>query len=200
MKIDGQILKFKTPARVADIIKDHPDHVLMHSEAVRHFGVRAKPLPVDHELKAKRLYFLVQLPKVNEDMVPRRVRSGVIKMSAKERLESLMLSRRSVSDLTHLKLVAPVGGESGEGTAGAVRVKMRLPKAQVTKLMEESKDAAEAAEKIMELCISGVGEGTAPIGDGDLLMQQKHWKPALGSIQEIQKTKRGNLEFATEQW
>lgn len=191
MKIDGQILKFKTPARVADIIKDYPDYVLMDSEAVRHLGVRAKVLAADHELKPRRLYFLVQLPKAKDEKVPRRARSGVLKMSAKDRLESLMLSRRSVSDLTHLKLMAPalVDDESGEGTGGAVRVKMRLPKAQVTKLMEESKDAAEVAEKIIDLCIGDAGEDGAPKEDGGLLMQQRQWKPALGSIQEMQKTR-----------
>ncbi|KAF2316767.1 hypothetical protein GH714_042108 [Hevea brasiliensis] len=38
-----------------------------------------------------------------------------------------------------------------------MRVKMRLPKAEVEKLMQESKDDAEAAAKIMELCIANKG-------------------------------------------
>lgn len=57
-----------------------------------------------------------------------------------------MLSRRSVSDVCLTK-------PSVESKAdGSVRLRMRLPKAQVEKLMEESKSASEAAEKIMKLC------------------------------------------------
>jgi hypothetical protein len=37
---------------------------------------------------------------------------------------------------------------------------MRLPKAQVEKLMGESRDAAEAAAKIMELC-AALGDGSS---------------------------------------
>ncbi|EEE57751.1 hypothetical protein OsJ_08272 [Oryza sativa Japonica Group] len=43
-------------------------------------------------------------------------------------------------------------GRVGSGAANPVRLKMRLPRAQVEKLMGESKDASEAAAKIMELC------------------------------------------------
>ncbi|XP_077235993.1 uncharacterized protein At1g66480-like [Tasmannia lanceolata] len=156
MKLDGETLKFKIPVRVADVLKDYPEHVLMDSDAVRHMGVRAKPLESEQDLKPKRLYFLVQLPKIPDPKTPRRVRSGVINMSAKERLESLMLSRRSMSDLSIVK-TAETGPSQSEG--GSVRVRMRLPKAQVAKLVEESKDAGEAAEKIMELCVAYNGEG-----------------------------------------
>jgi len=48
---------------------------------------------------------------------------------------------------------------------GAVRLRMRLPKAEVARLMKESKDPAEAAERIMQLCVArdqGVGVGTTP--------------------------------------
>ncbi|XP_068661000.1 uncharacterized protein At1g66480-like [Aristolochia californica] len=153
MKLDGETIKFKVPVRVEDVVKNHPEHVLMDSEAVRHLGVRAKPMEGYQELKPRRLYFLVQLPKVTDHKAPRRVRSGVINMSAKERLESLMLSRRSVSDLTLVTASGAADGASSSGpVGGAVRVKMRLPRAQVAKAVEESKDAGEAAEKIMELC------------------------------------------------
>lgn len=153
MKLDGEIIKFKLPVRVQDVIKDHPDHVLMDSEAVRHLGVKARPLEEYRELKAKRLYFLVQLPKVVVDeKFPRRVRSGGINMGAKERLESLMLSRRAASDLTLLKAPAGAGETAGEG---GVRLRMRLPKSEVARVVEESRDAGEAAEKIMELYAGG---------------------------------------------
>ena len=168
MKIDGETIKFKTPVRTGEVIKNYPGHVLMDSQAVRHLGVRAKALDLDHELQPKRLYFLVQLPAMGSEKAPRRVRSGVINMSAKDRLESLMLARRSVSDLSLMKTVET-------GADGGRQVKMRLPKAQVTKLIEESKDEAEAAEKMMRLCL---GNEACP------LSQQSQRKPALRKINE----------------
>ncbi|KAG9444055.1 hypothetical protein H6P81_015395 [Aristolochia fimbriata] len=154
MKLDGETIKFKVPVRVEEVVKDHPEHVLMDSDAVRHLGVRAKPMEGYQELKPRRLYFLVQLPKpaaLLDHKAPRRVRSGVINMSAKDRLESLMLSRRSVSDLSLVTASTAAAAADGAGP-GPLRVKMRLPRAQVAKLVEESKDAGEAAERIMELC------------------------------------------------
>lgn len=185
MKIDGEVIKLKTPVYAGEVVKDYPGHVLLESEAVKHFGIRAKPLESQQELKPKRLYFLVELPKGAEEKVPRRVRSG-INMSAKDRLESLMLSRRSVSDLTIMKPASIVHQEPKEASeSGTVRMKMRLPKAEVEKLMRESKDEAEAAEKIMDLCIANKGAGASAGGavpkrdeahEGMLLQQQQtHW-------------------------
>lgn len=90
---------------------------------------------------------------------PRRVRSA-INMSAKDRLESLMLSRRSASDLTIMKpksVLAEEGGEQREGSE-ATRVKVRLPKAEVERVLKESKDEAEAAERIMGLYMAKARE------------------------------------------
>lgn len=168
MKIDGQTMKFKTPVYAGEIVKNYPGHVLLDSEAVKHFGVRAKPLEPQQELRGKRLYFLVELPKVAEERAApvRRVRSGSIHMSAKDRLESLMLARRSASDLSLMKPASipidrtPPTPENG----GGVRVKLRLPKAEVEKLMMQSKDEGEAAEKLMQLCIANNGNGGAGAG------------------------------------
>lgn len=77
MKINGETIKLKTPIEGGAVSKEYPGYVLLDSEAV----------------KPKRVYFLVELPKVGK---PRKV------MSAKDRLESLKLGRRSVSDLTLL--------------------------------------------------------------------------------------------------
>ncbi|OMP05213.1 hypothetical protein CCACVL1_02001 [Corchorus capsularis] len=89
MKVDGETLKLKTPIRAWDVVKDYPGHVLLDSEAVKHFGIRAKPLEPQQDLKPKKIYFLVELPKLPADedynKAPRRVRSGGIHMSAKER-------------------------------------------------------------------------------------------------------------------
>ncbi|XP_077240025.1 uncharacterized protein At1g66480-like [Tasmannia lanceolata] len=162
MKLDGETFKLKIPVQVADVLKDYPEHVLMDSDAVRHMGVRAKPLEPEENLKPKRLYFLVQLPKLPDPIRPARVRSGVIKLSAKERLESLMLSRRSMSDVSIVKAnpsIVPSALEGGGDSVGPVRVRVRLPKAQVVKLIEESKDADEAAERIIELCVAYKGKG-----------------------------------------
>lgn len=148
MKISGETFKVKTPIRAWDVVKDYPGHVLLNSEAVKRFGVRARPLEPQQELKPKKIYFLVQLPKFpaeeEEKQVTRRVRSG-IQVSAKDRLECLMLSRRSVSDLTSVR------ASSSSSSEGPVRMKMRLPKAQMLKLVEESKDDVEIAERIIEL-------------------------------------------------
>ena len=62
MKVDGETLKLKTPARANDVVKDYPGHVLLDSEAVKHFGLRAKPLEPYQELKPTKIYFLVELP------------------------------------------------------------------------------------------------------------------------------------------
>ncbi|KAF7831080.1 uncharacterized protein G2W53_013413 [Senna tora] len=165
MKIDGETFKLKTPATANDVVKDHPGHVLLDSEAVKHFGVRAKPLEPNQELKPKKIYFLVELPPVRaspEETKPlaRRVRSsGIRGMNAKERLDFLMLSKRSVSGITLVKdssssSVDGLGLGLGPGpNREPVRVRMRLPKAQLEKLMEESHDRAEVAEKIISLYV-----------------------------------------------
>lgn len=151
MKIDGEMMKLKTPIKAGEVLKDHPGLVLLDSEAVKHYGVRAKAIEAHKELQPKRLYFLVELPK---EIKPRRVRSGIV-MSAKDRLDNLVLTRRSASDLSIIKQRKMDddndGGGGGGGDGGGVRLKVRLPKAEVEKLMRECKDEAEAAEMIMRL-------------------------------------------------
>lgn len=167
MKINGETMKLKTPVQAGSVTKDYPGYVLLDSEAVKHFGIRAKPLGLYQELKPKRLYFLVELPKVVEDKSMRKVRSG-INMSAKDRLESLMLAKRSVSDLSLMQQKSSIGEERRGVMESSEpgRLKMRLPKAEVHKLMSESKSEAEAAERIMQLCLdSSKGE-----------VDGQHWK------------------------
>ncbi|OIT02464.1 uncharacterized protein A4A49_56523 [Nicotiana attenuata] len=128
MKINGEILKLKTPVTTLDVVKDYPGHVLLESEAVKKFGVRAKPLKPEKELKPNKIYFLVELPSFPKEeisRVPRRVKS-VVQMSAKDRLECLMLTRRSASDLSISKL-----------NNGPIQLKMKLPRSLVQKLVEE---------------------------------------------------------------
>ncbi|KAL8112244.1 hypothetical protein AgCh_019804 [Apium graveolens] len=154
MKINGETLKLKTPIQAGEVTKDYPGFVLLESESVKHFGIRAKPLGLHQQLKPKRLYFLVELPKFPQENAPRKVRSGII-MSAKDRLDSLMLARRSISDLTLLQPKSNICIEEGQDESGSkTKIKMRLPKADVEKLMRESKNEAEAAEKIMQLYLS----------------------------------------------
>ncbi|XP_021727304.1 uncharacterized protein At1g66480-like [Chenopodium quinoa] len=170
MKINGETMKFKTPIQAKEVVKDYPGHVVLDSDAVKHYGIRAKPLDPFHNLEPKKLYFLVELPKFPHDhqhRVPRRVRSG-INMSAKDRLESLMLSRRSVSDLSIMGPATRVMVDSGshdgvqEGGEGGVnsglRVRMKLPKADVERLMSENADQDAVAEKIMALCLGKTGQ------------------------------------------
>ncbi|XP_052204314.1 uncharacterized protein At1g66480-like [Diospyros lotus] len=177
MKINGETMRLKTPVKAGDVVKDYPGYVVLESEAVKHFGVRAKPLDPWQELKPKRLYFLVELPKVSDEKAPRRVRSG-IQMSAKDRLESLMLARRSVSDLSAMKPASNAVREPrGQSTVedGKMRLKMRLPRSEVARLMAESKDEADAAKRILELCMANEAAAAgeeAPLSG----QQQPHWK------------------------
>ncbi|XVF43649.1 hypothetical protein PTKIN_Ptkin02bG0057600 [Pterospermum kingtungense] len=203
MRINGETFKLKTPVKAEEVMKDNPGHVLLESEAVKHFGIRAKPLQPHQNLEPKRLYFLVELPDAPKERVPRRVRSG-INMSAKDRLESLMLSRRSVSDLTIMKPKSVIPEESEEGSEnGSMRVKMRLPKAEVERLVKESKNEAEAAEKIMQLCMANTRTSpreAAQNGNNGMFshhqhQQQVHWKDSHGSVGERFKAREKRVNF-----
>ncbi|KDP22653.1 hypothetical protein JCGZ_02495 [Jatropha curcas] len=190
MKVDGETFKLKTPAKAMDVVKDYPGHVLLDSDAVKHFGIRAKPLEPEMELNPKKIYFLVELPKLPEEKEPisitRRVRSG-IHLSAKDRLEFLMLSRRSVSDLSIVRPLPSQIPDDGHNGSGPVRVKMRLPKAQMEKLVEESKDEVEVAEKIVDLFMENSGD-----------RNRRQWKPELGSIGENLKPREKRVNFAPD--
>ncbi|KAE8716627.1 spore coat protein A [Hibiscus syriacus] len=192
MKINGETMKLKTPVTAEEVLKDHPGHVLLESEAVKHYGIRAKPLQSHQRLEPKRLYFLVVLPEAPKERVPRRVRSDVT-MSAKDRLESLMLSRRSVSDLTLLKpsIAIPEGDEEG-GRGGAMRVKMRLPKAEVERLMKGSENGREAAEKIKQLCM-GMTRNSPRVEVTE--QRQVHWNGGNGSTGEGFKAREKRVSF-----
>ncbi|XP_044467704.1 uncharacterized protein At1g66480 [Mangifera indica] len=191
MKVDGETFKLKTPIQVSDVVKDYPGHVLLDSETVKVYGVRAKPLEPQQILQAKKVYFLVELPKFmpeERNKVPtRRVQSG-IHMSAKDRLELLMLSRRAVSDLSSVKPSTSGGsdGTAAEVNDGRMRVKMRLPKSQVVKLMDESKDDAEAAEKLVDLYVGKAGGAPPPAAE---------WKPRLGSVRENHQAREKHVSF-----
>ncbi|KAL2904715.1 hypothetical protein RDABS01_003425 [Bienertia sinuspersici] len=161
MKINGETMKFKTPIRAEEVVKEYPGHVVLESESVKHYGIRAKPLESFDNLEPKKLYFLVELPKFPNDQhrVPRRVRSGInMSMSAKDRLESLMLSRRSVSDLSTMGPATRVMLDDTNApttTSGfGLRLRMKLPKAQLHQLMTANSDDQQAmAHKIMDLCL-----------------------------------------------
>lgn len=170
MTINGETIKFKTPVRAESVLEGHtPGHVLLEAEAVKHYGVRAKPLEPHQELKPKRLYFLVCRYDDDAKLQPgRRVHSG-IQMTAKDRLESLMLARRSASDLCIMKPPSISLEENRKmfisgGSGGGIRMTMRLPKAEVERLMAETKDKAQMAEKIVNLYIQSRTH-TPPIRD-----------------------------------
>uniref|UniRef100_A0A453RAU8 Uncharacterized protein n=1 Tax=Aegilops tauschii subsp. strangulata TaxID=200361 RepID=A0A453RAU8_AEGTS len=154
MQLDGTAFRVKPPAYAGAVLRDHPGFQLLESEQVKLLGVRARPLEHDALLRPGRLYFLVALPRPT--VPPRRAWSGALHVGARERLESLMLTRRSTSDLTFPTSAgagtAPPSPMSTASEGGPVQLRMRLPKAQVAKLMGESRDAAEAAAKIMQLC------------------------------------------------
>ncbi|KAL1531928.1 hypothetical protein AAHA92_32009 [Salvia divinorum] len=180
MKINGESFKLKTPIRAGTVVEGYPGHVLLESEAVKHYGVRAKPLEPLQELKPKRLYFLVELPKFPEEKGARRVRSG-IHMGAKDRLESLMLARRSASDLSIMKppsIAAEEEKKEASAAEGAgVRVRMRLPRAEVERLMAESRDSGDVAEKIAALCMA---KSAAAADGGDAAEKNAHMNGKRG--------------------
>ncbi|KAL8134848.1 uncharacterized protein At1g66480-like [Apium graveolens] len=156
--IDGRTFKLKTPARTLDIVKDYPGHVLLESNTVKRCGVRAKPLDADQEIKPGKIYFLIELPKFLEERVMRRVKSCV-HMSAKDRLDSLMLSRRSASDFSVARQQTSYYASDSSGPSLApVQVKMKLLKSRMDKLVRESKDKSEIAQKIVNLYIKNCGE------------------------------------------
>ncbi|KAL5200815.1 hypothetical protein ABZP36_035169 [Zizania latifolia] len=190
MTVDGATFRYKTPEAAGAALRGHPGHQLLESEEVRRLGVRARPLERDAPLKPGKLYFLVQLPRGtaagrglggfgdDDPRAPRKTWSGALHVGARERLESLMLSRRTVSDMASVmpssaaavaRATAGPGGESSRrpssmevGVDGAVRLRLRLPKSEVARLMKDSKDATEAAEKIMQLCVARDQGGAAP--------------------------------------
>ncbi|KAL2499494.1 plastid movement impaired 2 [Abeliophyllum distichum] len=155
MKIDGEIFKLKIPAIAMDVLKDYPGYVLLEYEAVKRFGIRAQPLQPEENMKPNKIYFLVDLPKFPVEKFPTRTRSAVA-MSAKDRLECLMLNQRSASDLS----------VTTSSSTGPVRVKMRLPRARIEKIMEESRDEVEMAEKILHLCHQNSGKDKAQLRSG----------------------------------
>ncbi|KZV42252.1 hypothetical protein F511_13351 [Dorcoceras hygrometricum] len=152
MRLDGEILKIKTPSTALDVLKDYsPSYVLLESESVKRYGIRAPKLQPEEELKPKRIYFLVEMPEFPfESMsITRRSRSAVQHMGgAEERLKSMMLRERSNSDISC-------------SHSGSVRVKMRLPRAQIGKLIEENRNEEELAERILELCLKRCREEKA---------------------------------------
>ncbi|CAL9129916.1 hypothetical protein MUK42_03391 [Musa troglodytarum] len=154
MKIDGTAFKVKPPAQAITVLRDHPGHALLESDEVKRLAVRARPLDPDAQLQRGKLYFLVELTQLRGRGAPRRAWSGQLQVGAKERLESLRLTRRSMSDLS---LAGRCSVDVEEAKDGAVRLRVRLPKVQVEKLMQDSRDAAEAANKIVQLCVEKDG-------------------------------------------
>ncbi|CAH9114637.1 unnamed protein product [Cuscuta europaea] len=154
MRVDGRTIQFKTPVNAGEVIKQYSGHILLDSESVKNLGIRAKPLEPKQELKPERLYFLVEPPPntAAQEVFPRRGRSSGIQMSAKDRLESLMLARtRSASHILSAKSSPAAVMQSEDG---GVRVKLRMHKAELEKLvMQSDHDRGEAVEKIMRLCM-----------------------------------------------
>lgn len=119
-----------------------------------------------------------------------------IQMGAKDRLECLMLSRRAASDV-----VRPTQASFRRDSATPVQLKMRIPKAQLDKLMQESTDDTEVARRIVDLYLGNagvLGENKHSGSDQKLSShqhQEVHWKPALGGVRESFKTREVRFFF-----
>ncbi|XP_057853224.2 uncharacterized protein At1g66480 [Cryptomeria japonica] len=153
MKLDGEVLKFKTHITVDQLLQDYPNHVILLSDAVRHVGVRARPLEGSTQLMTKQLYFLLEMPKIEAFRGPGR------NMSAQSRLEAMLLARRSSSDITGLTASSSPCAVSGNsspmrGEDGSIRVKVRLSKAQLARMTLEGVNSSETAAKILDLCLN----------------------------------------------
>ncbi|KNA16011.1 hypothetical protein SOVF_093120 [Spinacia oleracea] len=180
MKINGENFKLKIPVKVFDVIKDYPDHILLDSEEFLRFNLRAKPLNPEDELKPRKIYLLVELPKfpLNNQSPLRKVRSSVLASTATNRDVMMMKkeSRRSASDdltiltrSTAADFVDVDDGGDGSSPVGPTRVKMRLSKARVQKIMEESgDDNLEAAKRIIRLCL----KENAAVSSGDVAVEE----------------------------
>lgn len=182
MKLNGEMVKRKPPVSAEEIMKDFPGHVVLHSEAVRHVGVKAKPLDKSINLKPGHLYFVIEKSKLEGNQrVPRRVRSG-ISMNAQSRLENLLLSRRSVSDVSIINSSCN-NSDNGEDS-GAFRVKVRLTKTQLAKMIAENEGSSETTQKILDSCLTLAQSLDKRKEEED---DQKHGssaKSSLGSIPE----------------
>ncbi|CAL9138810.1 unnamed protein product [Musa acuminata var. zebrina] len=147
MTLDGAVIRLKPPAAAGDVLRDHPGHSVLEADEVKRLGVRATPLDSTQPLEPGKLYFLAELPRPLDRRGLRRASSVVAaaRGSATDRLENLRLSRPRRS--------ASLAVETAEG-GGAVRVRVRLPAARVAKLLQESADGTEAAERIVELYLA----------------------------------------------
>ncbi|XP_057853200.1 uncharacterized protein At1g66480-like [Cryptomeria japonica] len=187
MKLDGQLLKVKGPLLVNQILADYPGHVILHSEAVRHMGVRAKPLDGSATLNARHLYFLVQLSKLENQT--RRVRSE-IPTNPKSRLESMLLTRRSISDISHGNC-EPSSDTTISKTSednGVLRIKVRFSKVQLLEMMAESQDRSERVERILNSCLNHAKFQQMERGkvkkDWEPKEDNLPWNPSLESVPE----------------
>ncbi|PKA65137.1 Uncharacterized protein AXF42_Ash013258 [Apostasia shenzhenica] len=149
MRIDGTAFRLKPPVAAGELIRDNPGHSVIDSAEVKSLGLGSRRLTAGDPLLPGRLYFLVQLPR-RPALAPRRAYSGNLRVSAKDRLESLLLSRRAVSDLAHHRPTAA----AEVSPDGGLRLRLRLPKSEVAMLVAESRDAADAAQKIVRLAAS----------------------------------------------
>ena len=71
-------------------------------------------------------------------------------MNAKDRLKLLMLLKRSFSDLTSIKTPSlSMDIDGPEPSARPIKAKMKMPRSQLGKLVEESHNQVEVAEKII---------------------------------------------------
>lgn len=87
----------------------------------------------------------------NEDQrASKRVGSDITTI-AKSRLDSMLLARRSSSDI-RMRSSGPECSSSlhSAEAKGTTRVKVRMTKAQLTKFMAESNNSSETAEKILD--------------------------------------------------
>ncbi|XP_057853196.1 uncharacterized protein At1g66480-like [Cryptomeria japonica] len=112
------------------------------------------PVTLDEILQDYPGYVILHSEAPKVDNHPLSVRSGIA-MNAKSRLESMLLGRRSISDISHMNC-EPSSSEILSEHNGGVRVKVRMRKAELIEMMAESQDSSQTAERILESCLNSV--------------------------------------------
>ncbi|WOK97513.1 hypothetical protein Cni_G06221 [Canna indica] len=156
MKLDGTVTRLDLPAAASAVLRCHPGYSLLDAEEVKRAGAGAHPLTPGQLLEPGKLYFLVELPRSSR--LPRRemrrARSAEMHGSAMDRLESLRLTRRRSTSDASVGATHDGGGDTTVEEEGAMQIRIRLPKARVKKLVEESEDEAEVTERLVALCFA----------------------------------------------
>uniref|UniRef100_A0A0D6QR02 Uncharacterized protein n=1 Tax=Araucaria cunninghamii TaxID=56994 RepID=A0A0D6QR02_ARACU len=186
MKVDGQVLKLDGPMYAEEILCNYPNDAIFHSESVRRFGGRSRPLDGSTQLRGGELYYLIPRPPTSSGSCQstesgasrhRRCLPRSLSMSFREKKPSIEIIPSPSQD-------------------GVVRLKLLISKRELATLMSESTDAMAMVESIVTPLLTEMearhpkssSSSSAVVGRGGGFQ----WKPELESIPEINVTLSSN--------